>query len=191
MKRFILIIALVAAAATSASAQNVRLTAGYANSKFTDSDMIYNGFFAGLTAEKALSGAIRFSTGLIYSCVNGNQSEASDIYNVKEQYFSVPIHAVARIGITRDIFIVLEAGPDLSVGLTSNGVLAGGSASYNRYGDDSNYGRFDIMAGGQAGIEYRRFRVFGGYNYGLFDRDLREAVELHRSEIVAGVAFKF
>lgn len=192
MKKFVLIIALVAAVAASSSAQDIRVSAGWANSKFMDSDVPYDGYFVGLTAEKAFSGAIRFSTGLIYSSVSGKKMDASAVsINVIEQYFSVPIHAVARIGITRDVFIVLEAGPSLSVGLASDAVAAGGSASYSLYGDDSNYGRFDIMAGGQVGLECWRLRIFGGCNYGLFDRDLREAVELHRAEIVAGVAFKF
>lgn len=192
MKKFFLIVAFLAAAAISSYAQDIRISAGWANSKFADSGVPYDGFFVGLTAEKAFSGAIRFSSGLIYSSVSGNKPDASAVsIKIKEQYFSVPIHAVARIGITRDVFIVLEAGPSLSVGIASDAVPAGGSASYSLYGDDSNYGRFDIMAGGQVGIEYWKLRVFGGCNYGLFDRDLREAVELHRTEIVAGVAFKF
>lgn len=200
MKKFFLAIAIMAASAGASSAQDIRVSAGHADSKFTDSDVPNEGFFVGLTAEKALSGAIRFSTGLIYSCTGGVQpgSFAPGNVNVKEHYFSVPIHAVTRIGITRTVFIVLEAGPSVSIGIASNstdpvsgGAVPGESPYRNLYGGDSNYGRFDITAGGQVGLEYRRLRVFGGCDYGLFDRDFRESEELHRTEIVAGVAFRF
>ena len=46
------------------------------------------------------------------------------------------------------------------------------------------------MLGGGAGIQFQNMKVYGGYNYGLLDRN-SGPTNLHRSEIVAGVAFNF
>nr|MCR5549278.1 PorT family protein [Bacteroidales bacterium] len=89
------------------------------------------------------------------------------------------------------------AGPTLNVGLISKtkadasvALVTITKTEYDNYAEGSEYGRFDVMIGGGAGIQFQNMKVYGGYNYGLLDRN-SGATNLHRSEIVAGVAFNF
>lgn len=201
MKKILLTLALVAAAATSAFAQNLSVSAGYLNSSKTsgNNSEIANGFYAGVGAEKAFDANFGLSTGLFYSFLTSSKSAslgglASGSSKTNEHYFTVPVHLTFGFPISKDVRLFVEAGPAANVGLASSTT---GSASVlgltattdgDNYADGSNYTRFDLLVGGLAGIQFKNVRLFGGYNYGLMDRNKSDNITLKRSEIVAGVA---
>ena len=200
MKKFILTIAILAAAATSAFAQNLSVSAGYLNStqKTSNNSTVSNGFYGGVGAEMALGSSFGIATGLYYSYLTTSASATESVVTVSgktnEHYFTVPVHLTAGYSVSKDLRLFIEVGPAANVGLaskTSGSVSVLGfsvNADGDNYGEDSTYTRFDVLLGGLAGIQFKNFKIFGGYNYGLLDRNSSDSIKLNRSEIIAGIA---
>ena len=114
---------------------------------------------------------------------------------MSEHYINVPVQLNLGFDLAKGVKLFAFAGPTVNVGLISKSVATasvaghGGSSSIDNYADNSNYGRFDVMLGGGAGIKVANFKIFGGYNYGMLDRNKATDVTVHRSEIVVGVSF--
>ena len=206
MKKVILTLAIVAAAATSAFAQDLSIGAGYLNSTTTtvasgSSAFGMNGFYGGVGAQKDLNDLLGISTGLYYSYLTGTSSASvlgglvSGSNKMSEHYINVPVQLNLGFDLAKGVRLFAFAGPTVNVGLISKSVATasvaghGGSSSIDNYADNSNYGRFDVMLGGGAGIKVANFKIFGGYNYGMLDRNKASDVTVHRSEIVVGVSF--
>ncbi len=206
MKKVILTLAIVAAAATSAFAQDLSIGAGYLNSTTTtvasgSSAFGMNGFYGGVGAQKDLNDLLGISTGLYYSYLTGTSSASvlgglvSGSNKMSEHYINVPVQLNLGFDLAKGVKLFAFAGPTVNVGLISKSVATasvaghGGSSSIDNYADNSNYGRFDVMLGGGAGIKVANFKIFGGYNYGMLDRNKASDVTVHRSEIVVGVSF--
>ena len=207
MKKVILTLAIVAAAATSAFAQDLSVGAGYLNSttqttaRNTSSAFGMNGFYGGVGAQKDLNDFLGISTGLYYSYLTGTTTASvlggfiSGSTKMSEHYINVPVQLNLGFDLAKGVKLFAFAGPTVNVGLISKSVASGSiagqgaSTSTDNYADGSNYGRFDVLLGGGAGIKVANFKVFGGYNYGMLDRNNTADVAVHRSEIVVGVSF--
>ena len=207
MKKVILTLAIVAAAATSAFAQGLSVGAGYLNSTTTttvgsgSSAFGMNGFYGGVGAQKDLNDLLGISTGLYYSYLTGTSSASvlggllSGSNKMSEHYINVPVQLNLGFDLAKGVRLFAFAGPTVNVGLISKSVATasvgghGGSSSTDNYADNSNYGRFDVLLGGGAGIKVANFKIFGGYNYGMLDRNKTADTAVHRSEIVVGVSF--
>jgi len=207
MKKIITILVAAAIAAAPAFAQNFSIGAGYLNSTSTSvysgtsNSTVSNGFYAGLGAEMAINSFASFSTGVYYSFLTFYSAAAVVIADAQsrtnEHYVNVPLHLNLGYDLSGGLRLFAYAGPMLNVGLISKTTLDASvalvnvaSTEYDNYADGSEYGRFDVMLGGGAGIQYQNMKLYGGYNYGLLDRN-SGATTLHRSEIVAGLAFSF
>ena len=207
MKRIIAILAVAALAVTSAFAQDFSVGAGYLNSvstaKYAETvnKTVSNGFYAGVGAETAINGFASVSTGVYYSFITFYSTASAVIANAQsrtnEHYVNVPVHLNLGYELSGGMRLFAYAGPTLNVGLISKtkadasvALVTITKTEYDNYAEGSEYGRFDVMIGGGAGIQFQNMKVYGGYNYGLLDRN-SGATNLHRSEIVAGVAFNF
>lgn len=209
MKKVFLTLALVAVAASSAFAQDLSVGAGYLNSvakttiNSNASSNAMNGAYLGIGVAMPIHKNISVNSGLYYSLLAGESSTSvlggalSGSSKTMEHYFNVPVHINFAYDLAKGIKVFAFAGPTVNLGLASSTTLTGsvlGSSSTSKvdnYADDSQYGRFDLLVGGGAGIQVRSIKIYGGYNYGLIDRNANENVKLNRSEIVAGVAFCF
>lgn len=212
----IFIIAVAALAAVSVNAQNLNIGAGYLNSTLankagdTVTKGVYQGFYAGAGASVLNNGAFAITPGVYFEYLTN--SAASDFYGIvggeataTEMYLNIPIdfsYGIDLGGARISIF----AGPTISLGMLSNikteatGAVSDilGSLGVNtngevdRYGENSNYGRFDVMVGGGLAIDLAKcIRISAGYNYGLLDRNSTDAIKCNRSELHAGVAYLF
>ena len=175
MKKVILTLAIVAAAATSAFAQDLSIGAGYLNSTTTtvgsgSSAFGMNGFYGGVGAQKDLNDLLGISTGLYYSYLTGTSSASalgglvSGSNKMSEHYINVPVQLNLGFDLAKGVKLFAFAGPTVNVGLISKSVATasvaghGGSSSIDNYADNSNYGRFDVMLGGGAGIKVANFK---------------------------------
>ena len=207
MKKTIAIVAAAALAATSAFAQDFSVGAGYLNSvstaKYAETvnKTVSNGFYAGAGVEKEINDIASVSTGVYYSFITFYSAASVIIANAQsrtnEHYVNVPVHLNLGYELSGGMRLFAYAGPTVNIGLISKTkadasvvLFPVASTEYDNYADGSEYGRFDVMLGGGAGIQFQNMKVYGGYNYGLIDRN-SGATNLHRSEIVAGVAFAF
>lgn len=199
MKKIIITLALAVAATASAFAQ-VNLGAGYLNNSAkstvsnTSSTLKTNGFYVGGDYNFNIAGGLGLDLGLQYQFLTGNDSSFIGKGTITEHYLAVPVMFNYGIALGNSAKLFAFAGPSAQLGLASNlkAEAVGLSTTRNLYGDNSDYGRFDILVGGGVGIELMdmvRFTV--SYNYGLVDRNTSDNVTLHDSLLSAGVAFMF
>lgn len=206
MKKVILTIALVAAAATSAFAQ-IGIGAGYANNaqKIGDSDpSTTNGFYVEGTYNIPVAGEFSIVPGIRYTYLGKANSASTSIAGISisgsstlvEHYIAVPV--MAQYGIDLGSAKVFAfAGPTFSFGLASQtkveASVAGISADkpIDNYGENSPYGRSNVFVGGGLGIQLGSFQIKGAYDFGLLNRYDSENVTCKDSQFRVGVAYLF
>lgn len=208
MKKFFITLAVIVLGATAASAQNISVSAGYLNSSFLSSDNqtdAYNGFTVGMGASKYFNSNVGVATGLYYSFLSQTSEKGLGIggfsvsgkATTNEHYFTIPVHVAGKVDFG-GFGLFAQAGPSFNLGLASSTKITASATglgstenTVDNYGEDSQYGRFDVLIGGKLGIEVAGAQVFVGYNYGLLDRFKVDNYSAHRSEISAGVSFLF
>ena len=72
------------------------------------------------------------------------------------------------------------------------GSLGSNSSSYDRYKEDTDLTRFDIMLGGGIAVRVMNmFRINVGYDLGMLNRYKNTNTDYRRNQLTAGVAFVF
>ena len=188
MKKFVILIsaALLLLAGSNAFAQ-ISVGAGYVNSTTVlklnkdgdGSSTPVNGFYAGAGYTIPLAAGLNFTPGLYYQLLT--EQDAEELWGFTatgtrvEHYLNVPLTFSYGASPVAGIRVFVFAGPTATVGLASTttgnvgvGDLKLGGTTDNYDGTD--YGRFDLMIGGGAGLEISRFRLTVGYDYGLLNR---------------------
>ena len=163
-----------------------RMEAGYSHiNRYGEyvSKTPFHGVRVGATAEYPLKYGFGVQTGLKYSFLFGNKQQlytAGD--SVNYSYTGHSIDIPARLTYTLPIFwglrIFAYAGPSFNIGLaqTSKVTVTGlpiiegfpidiASGTYNMYNKELN--RFSVMLGAGGGIQWKDYRVKGGYDWGL------------------------
>ncbi len=208
MKKIVTLLsaALMLLAGTSAFAQ-LSVGAGYVNSvdysKLGKDQSAKSsggsGFYAGVSYTAPLAAGFSFTPGVYYEFLTAETVAGDSFLAVggreTEHYINVPLQLNLGFDLAKGVRLFAFAGPTANVGLISKSVTSasvgghGGSSSTDNYANNSNYGRFYVMLGGGAGIKVANFKIFGGYNYGMLDRNKANDVTVRRSEIVVGVSF--
>lgn len=203
---FIIAAALVMLFAGNAQAQ-LGVNIGYApqtttsvigNSSST-SDM--NGFFAGVNYNHVLSGNIGLSFGgqVRYNTKNeeAHVGTISGKWSHTQILVDVPVLLNFAIPMGSDARIALFAGPVFSYAIQGNshfkatGSITGlsGETDNNWYGEHSNNSQFDLMGAAGAALEFKTFRIFGGYRMGFLDLDKSDNVKSTTSGIFIGLGY--
>lgn len=195
---------------TQAFAQ-ISVGAGYLNSTESvksgsnkSSDNV-NGFYAGASYNIPLVGELGVAPGLYFSLLSGKQDIASvgSLAAVKgtftEMALNIPVNFNYGYNLAPDMRAFVFAGPTFQYGLSSKvkydatTIVGNASKTVDNYGDNSDYGRFNVYLGGGVGMDIAStFQVTVGYDYGLVnlytgDNDIQR----HRSNIKIGVAYLF
>jgi hypothetical protein len=215
MKKIILTLALVAAAATSAMAQ-FSVGAGYLNqnvkstytsgSSTSTSNTGAQGFYVGADAAYNLGYGVSVVPGIYYGYL-GNDSASSVAGLVgaegstKSHYIAVPVNFKYGIGLGDLLNVFAYAGPQFELGVSSKttytAVVLGQSASStvdNYSGDDSHLNRFNISLGAGIGVDVAEMvRVNFGYHYGLLNmyKGSDSNYKINNSYWSVGAAFLF
>lgn len=207
MKKVILTLALVAAAATSAFAQ-FGVGAGYANNaqKLNDNDpSSSNGFYVEGTYAIPVSGIFSIVPGVRYTYLGKSDKAATNIAGIDikgsstvvEHYLAVPVMAQCGIDLGAAKILVF-AGPTFNLGLASQtkveASVGGISADkpIDNYGEDSIYGRTNVFLGGGLGIELGSFQIKAACDAGLRNRYDSENIKYRDAyQIRIGAAYLF
>lgn len=203
MKKIILTIALVAAAATSAFAQ-IGVSAGYANNsqKTKDSDpSTTNGFYVEGTYNIPVAGSFSVVPGVRYTYLGSSKSASTSILNagvtgsLVEHYLAIPVMAQYSIDLgAAQIFAF--AGPTFSYGLASKTTIKASAAGFSadktidNY-KDTDYLRPNVFLGGGLGIQLGSFQVKAAYDFGLLNRMKSDKIVLKDNQFRVGVAYLF
>ena len=113
--------------------------------------------------------------------------------NLTEMYVDLPIRAKFYIPISDEFELFVFGGAVPSVCLSSHlGIGSDKNDKISRFGENSNYSRYDVMAGGGIGAEIaEHFKIALGYDHGLLDRDKSDAKTLHTAAAKFTVSFMF
>ena len=211
MKKIVTILsaALLLLAGTNAFAQ-MSVGTGYVNStnslkfgKNSDaSTTAINGFYAGVGYTIPISSLINFTPGVYYEFLANKNVEGEGAFTLSgaltEHYLNVPLTFSLGGSVAPGIRLFAFAGPTATFGLASTtdtsasvaGISLGGKT--NNY-DNSDYGRFDVMLGGGAGIQFSNVRLTVGYDYGMLNRYTgdSDSISRHTSRLHVGLGFAF
>ena len=199
---FIIAAAFVMLLAGNAQAQ-LGVNIGYApqtttvasGSNSSSSDM--NGFFAGVNYNHVLSGNIGVSFGgqIRYNTKTTSSTILSATSTTKQTQLLVDVPVLFNFAIPMgsDARIALFVGPVFSYALKGNTNISENVLNTNTnvdwYGENSNNNQFDLMGAAGAALEFKTFRLFGGYRMGFADLDKREKVKATTSGIFVGVGY--
>ena len=203
MKKIIILAATMLLAIAPAFAQ-ASIGAGYFNSidvvksgNTTDSDPL-SGFYGGVSFTVPVGSGINFTPGLYYGYAA--KSNATDLIITKvsgkreDHFLNVPLHFSYGLDLSPQFRFFAYAGPSLSFGVASKvtGSLGTSSSAYDRYQENSDLNRFDVMVGGGVGVDVMNtFRINVGYDFGMLNRYNSSNTNYRRNQLYAGVAFLF
>jgi hypothetical protein len=109
-----------------------------------------------------------------------------------EMYLDIPVRAKFYIPFSDDFQLFFFAGPSPSVCIGSHVVTGADKNKTSRFGENSNYSRFDVLAGGGIGCEIaERLKIALGYDHGLLNRDKGNITDLHVAAAKLSVSYMF
>ena len=196
MKKFLMTLA-VACFALTASAQEkgdfrFGVTAGMNVSNITDMDMDSRiGFHVGAKAE--YTDNLYGSAALLFS-QKGCQLEEFGVESTSNPgYLELPIHIGYRFKMGDKVSIFGETGPYFAYGICGKDKLEGtGVADYDvKFFDYDNVNKFEFGWGVKAGVEYAKFQIGLGYEYGITKVFDISGVKPHNSNFMVSVAYMF
>ncbi len=188
MKKIIVILsaALLLLAGTNAFAQ-MSSGLGYVNSTTVlklnkngdGSTSNVNGLYAGFGYTIPLVEGLNVTPGVYYELLY--EQDADELWGMTasgtriEHYINVPVTFSYGLSPMSGVRVFVFAGPTASYGLasTTRGGMSIGNISLGGKTDnyeDGDYGRFDLMIGGGAGVQLGGFRLTAGYDLGLLNR---------------------
>lgn len=194
--------ALMMLAAGNAYAQ-ISVGAGYLNSTLSSK---YNGNKVSEGARGAMNGFylgasynLRFgefgvAPGLYYSFLGGSDTVLNVTTGATEMAINVPVNLNYGYDLN-GVRLFAFAGPTFQFGLMSKTKTKSNPAiETNYYGDNSNYGRFNIYLGGGLGAELmEQIQITVGFDYGILNlyRGNDDKAKQHRYNLKIGVAYLF
>ena len=117
----------------------------------------------------------------------------------QDHFINVPLHLSYGIDLSSALRFFVYGGPTASIAVASKVTNTGSvsnvgstSKSYDRYEEDSNLQRFDVLLGVGAGVlvnEMIRFQA--GYDFGMLNRYNTNNYALKRNQFTVGIAFLF
>ena len=186
MKKTLILLAALLMAGVSASAQvslgfgpTTRIYYSKPDSKSNDvKDVQYTvGVQVSFEDSRRVSDAFGYSAGLDFGTYKKSDYFASEI-GLSEMYVDIPVRAKFYVPFSDDFQMIFFGGvaPSLCVG--SHTLTSSGKTS--RFGENSSYSRFDVLAGGGLGFEIvERIKIALSYDYGLMNRYHDDRTDMH------------
>ena len=137
---------------------------------------------------KRLTDVFGYSAGVDFGTY-GKKDFYSETTGLGEMYVDLPVRAKFYIPFSGSTEMFFFGGVVPSMCVSSNIKTETGKTS--RFGEGSDYFRYDVMAGGGVGIELNeQYRFTLGYDHGLLDR-YKDAGVLHTAAVKFTISFLF
>ncbi len=189
MKKFILLV-VVAITAMTATAQvekgfrmGVRVNAGLSNVA-GEGDKVGFGYGLGWIAEYNFNSNLYLQSGLGLEDIAHKEDLIDGTLN--GYFLQLPIHVGYRFGLGDSYSLFVQAGPTLAYGLFGSDIEWYGGGKTNYF---DVLKRFDLGIGGRVGMEFSKFQVSIGANYGVLDAT--DGGGYHNLSANIGVAYMF
>lgn len=179
MKGRIFFLTLLLGLCVAAQAQ-LGFNIGYSNSLIkTDTRLNFNGINGGVTYDMLISGDWYMLYALNYSyfakTVTDKPSNVLTIHNKYRYHFvELPIQGAYILTLFDEIKVMGFAGPKLGYALSGTKIVERETiidekpTKTNLY--DSNRSKFDVKLGVGLGIQYKKYRLKAGYDWGLLNQ---------------------
>ncbi len=161
----------------------VRVNAGLSNVQ-GDGDKMTFGYGLGWVAEYNFNSNLFLQSGIGLENIAHKENAIDGTLNA--YYGQLPIHIGYRFGLGDTSSLFLQAGPTLGVGLFGSKIEWYGGGNIN-YFDVAK--RFDLGVGGRIGVEFSKFQISAGANYGVLQAF--EVDGYHNLSVNLGVAYMF
>ena len=135
----------------------------------------FNGVKIGLTSELALKSNFSLLAGVLYNLVYSDKAQidpTSVNYLTYGHFINVPVLLIYNLPISNDLKFSVYGGPDLNVGLGQiQQVYSTVSTIPNSYTNlyKSTLNQLDLQIGCGAGVQWKKFQLKGGYDFGLLN----------------------
>jgi hypothetical protein len=137
----------------------------------------FNGIKVGLTAEYPLKNNLSLLTGALYNLVYSDKLQkypniTSVDYLTYGHFINVPVQIAYYYPFSNNLKVFGYAGPTLNIGLSQiQGTISTVSSIPTAYTNlyNSNLNRLDLQVGIGAGIQWKKYQLKGGYDYGLLN----------------------
>lgn len=187
----ILIAALMVCGVSTVSAQTEKglrygVTAGLNCSNFSEGDMDSRiGFHVGVRGEYNFTNSLYGTASLLFSQKGAKFDE--DGYKVKENpgYLELPVMVGYRYGFDNGLSIFGETGPYFAYGICGKAKF--GDAKVDFFEDGVK--KFDAGWGINVGVEYSKFQIRVGYEFGL--SKIYDEGDAKNRNLTVGVAYMF
>lgn len=145
-------------------------------STITNNDvMALNGFFAGVNYNINITGDLGVSLGANYRMNTGSETVSGIDYTYTQSLVDVPVLFNYGLKLTDELKLSVFLGPTVSFALAGNThskttiLSATVENDVDWYDSNSNRKKLDISGTVGVNVQYKGFRLFGGYNLGLLD----------------------
>lgn len=184
MKTRFKIVLLLSLATLSLNAQGIQI--GYIHPDYVSkgsnntSHTYLDGVQVGYTSHYDLQTPLSLQYGLLYSYLFSSDETLGVKSNTTAHNLDLPIHIRLTVPVISNINAFVSAGPNFSYAIANNTKISTslGSSTYNMYGDNSNYNRFNIQLGLAGGLSYDKYSLTVGYNWGLLDLNQSSSTNL-------------
>ena len=167
MKKFVLVISLLALFAFSSSAQKWGVKAGTNFSTLSIDDETFDtkmkfGVHIGAVAEFGISENLFIEPGLLFS-QKGTSYDVEGDYDLRMNYLDIPLNLRYKVG---NFF--LQGGPLIGIGLNGTQNYDEGAEEDIEFGTGENETkRVDIGLSLGAGMNFNNFQISANYGFGL------------------------
>jgi hypothetical protein len=194
------------------SAQTYRLELGYNNPDrygVNVSSTYFNGIKLGGTAEFDLKNNLSLLTGALYNIVYSYKVQGypgTQVVNYETLGHSVdiPIRLTYTYPFSKTISAFAFAGPNINIGLAQNMKITSTQTyqSDNPYyikpgpfdlynGSDYQLNRLNLQIGIGAGVQWKKYQLKGGYDFGINNLDKSVTGNLYQKGWYVSVAYQF
>jgi hypothetical protein len=189
MKKTLILLATLLIAGATASAQ-VSFGFGPATRIYYSKDVNYTvGVQVSFEDSQRVSDYFGYSAGVDFGTYKKSDYFLKET-GLTEMYLDIPVRAKFYIPFSDDFQLFFFAGPSPSVCIGSH--VVSGKDKASRFGENSNYSRFDVLAGGGIGCEIaERLKIALGYDHGLLNRDKGNITDLHVAAAKLSVSYMF
>lgn len=183
--------------------QTYRLEIGYNNPVRLGSNVsktYFNGIKIGGTAEFDLKNNLSLLTGVLYNVVysdkiQGYPDSATVTYQTFGHFLDIPLQITYSYPLTKNLRLFAFAGPTFDIGLFQNTKIINDQkynsenpyyvapGSFNLYNSSSGsymLNRINLQIGVGGGVQWKKYLLKAGYDFGLNNLDSSGANTLHQ-----------
>lgn len=138
----------------------------------------FNGFKAGLTTEYPFQNNLSLLTGVLYNFVYSDKIQGfpNSTYvfeSVSGHFINIPVQVIYGIPASKELKFSAFAGPTLNIGVSqiksTLSTYAGITTKLNEQEYTSNLNLLDLQIGLGMSVQWKKYQLKGGYDYGLLN----------------------